>query len=262
MASLDTRVPIGAVLVDVHGTLVTPRHMSKDDLIAQVVYKTTGRRVDGRKARRATNAVRSELNTTRSEEFLNTAEYWVEVNQRMMRSLGSDIAEEQALAIHQMMMGGTLYKMHPQRRVFVEWLLKKQFATLNKIVVASNSRNDMIEETLREERIRDCFTQIYTSDRFKVSKPAPKFWRSVLAELDLQPERVLMVGNSLLNDAVAAKAGIHTVLILDRFDAEGREGKRLQLDEYAQATGVKVFASEHLQRIKQFITQSFVSAPK
>lgn len=258
MASPDTKVPIGALLVDVHGTLVTPRHMSKDDLLAQIVFKTTGRRVDGRKARRGTNVLRRELNGSRPEEFLNTSAYWVEVNQRMMKALGADITEEQALAIHLAMMGGALYKMHPLRREFVVWLLHKQFAALNKIVVASNSRSDMVEETLREERIRDSFSEIYTSDRFQVSKPAPKFWKHVLADLKLRSDQVLMVGNSLLNDAVAAKAGIHTVLILDRFDAaEAKEEKRLQLDEYGQATGAKTFASEHLQRVKQYITQTF-----
>lgn len=260
MASATLKpAPIGAVLIDVHGTLVTPRDMGKTDLLARVIVLVTGHKVDGSRARRVTNAIRRELNATRAEEFLNTDAYWVEVNVRMMRELGCEIDEAQALAIHVHLMGGKLYKMHPKRKEFTRWLLRMKFAGLTKIVVASNSRRDTVEETLRTEEIYDLFKEIYTAERLKVSKPAPKFWRSVLADLDLPADRVLMVGNSLLNDAVAAKEGIHTVLILDRFDAaEAKEEKRLQLSEHAQQTGVRVFASEHLQRVRQFITQNFV----
>ncbi len=265
MASENSQpVRIGAVLVDVHGTLVTPQHESKGDLLAKIISRTTRAHVNGTQARRRTNAIRRELNESRPEEYLNSSEYWIEVNRRMMHDLGNEVTDEQALAVHHGMMGGALYKMHPKRRDFVRWLLRRKFANLKKIVVASNSNAGAVAQTLHNEKIDGWFKEIYTSDRVLVSKPAPKFWRRVLEDLKIPPERVLMVGNSLLNDAVAARMGIHTVLILDRFDAaEEKQKHRTQLDIYAAEGAVKtgkevlVHASEHLQRVRDYIDPHF-----
>lgn len=256
-------VPIGAVLVDVHGTLVTPRYVGKSELLGQIILKVTGVHIDGRDARRLTNVIRRKLNASRPEEYLNTEENWIEINTWVLAELGKKIPQKEALAIHTEVIGAT-YKMRPPRYELFNWLLREKFADLKKIVVASNSNRDSVEQTLRAEKIDRWFKEIYTSERVSVSKPSPRFWRRVLDDLKLPPEQVLMVGNSLLNDGVAAQMGIHTVLILDRFDEiEDKQEKDSQLKEYA-ATGaaktgkeVLTYTSQHLQRIREFIEPRF-----
>lgn len=256
-------VPIRAVLVDVHGTLVTPRHMGKTDHLAQVIVQVTGHRVDGKKARRATNAIRRELNASRPEEYLNSDPYWVEANRETMRrAFRIEITDEQAVEIHRRLVWGD-FKMHPKRRTFVQWLLKTKFGRTPHVVVASNSQEASVRRTLEAEHVAGLFREVFTSERLRVSKPAPSFWTKVLKSVGVQPQEALMVGNSLLNDAVAARNGIHTVLILDRFDAaEDKQRTRSLLDEQAAASGgdVRVFASEHLQRVREFIGRNFVAA--
>lgn len=256
-------VPVRAVLVDVHGTLVTPRHGGKTDLLRDVIRAVTEHLVDGKRARRFTNIIRRELIAARPEEYLNTDPYWMEVNCEMMRrAFGIVITDAQALDIHHRMVWGE-YKMHPKRRAFVHWLLKTRFGRVPHVVVASNSQEAAVRRTLEAEGVASLFRDVYTSEKLKVSKPAPSFWGKVLRQLEVQPHETLMVGNSMLNDAVAARHGIHTVLILDRFDeAEAREAKRSQLDEYAaeRKGEVRVFASEHLQRVREYIARNFQAA--
>lgn len=263
MASPDTRLPIGAVLVDVHGTLVCPLLSGKTDHVAQVILKVTGYRVDGRRARLITNVIRRELNQSRLEEYLNSDKYWIEVNRGMMqRGFNLKISDALALEIHNRLVQGE-YTMHPKRRVFVNWLLKTKFGKTPHVVVASNSREDEVQRILSAEAVSNLFDDVFTSERLHVSKPAPSFWTKVLKSIGVAPHETLMVGNSLLNDAVAARHGIHTVLILDRYDdAEEQRRRRSVLEEHAMAYGgdVRWRATQHLVRIRDFIEENFRAA--
>ncbi len=58
--------------------------------------------------------------------------------------------------------------------------------------------------------------ELYTTyENCRFCKPNPKYYRDILAELNLKPEECLMVGNDVTEDMVARELGIQVFLLTD-----------------------------------------------
>ncbi|MCH5229381.1 MAG: HAD family hydrolase [Muribaculaceae bacterium] len=81
------------------------------------------------------------------------------------------------------------------------------------LVLVSNFYGN-IEAVLKDFGIYDCFKKIVESAKVGVRKPHEGIFQLGLKALDLKPEEVLVVGDSIKNDIVPArKLGCHTLLL-------------------------------------------------
>ena len=72
---------------------------------------------------------------------------------------------------------------------------------------------DRLPVSLEQVDIRKYFSDIFTARDLGVAKPEPRFYKEILKRINASPQEVVMVGDDLDNDAIAAKqAGLHAVL--------------------------------------------------
>lgn len=80
-----------------------------------------------------------------------------------------------------------------------------------KLYIASNSFYHIQKHRLETAGILLYFTDLYISEQIGYDKPDPRFFQACLERCGLQPQEVLMVGDSLSTDIEgAANAGLHT----------------------------------------------------
>ncbi|MCH5241259.1 MAG: HAD family hydrolase [Muribaculaceae bacterium] len=81
------------------------------------------------------------------------------------------------------------------------------------LVLVSNFYGN-IESVLKDFGIFDCFKKVIESAKVGVRKPDTKIFELGIKALELKPEEVLVVGDSLKNDInPAKKLGCHTLLL-------------------------------------------------
>ena len=76
----------------------------------------------------------------------------------------------------------------------------------------SNAQRVFTEYELRHLGLGEQFDGIYISSDYGCRKPDLRFYRALLSERDLQPEKCLMIGNDRCTDIAGAKiAGMATL---------------------------------------------------
>jgi len=114
-----------------------------------------------------------------------------------------------------------LVKPHPLARVLVESCLARGW----QVALATNPifPRPVIEARLGWGGLADLPFQPVTSyETSRHCKPHPGFFTDLLAELDLEPQTCLMVGNDTLHDLAAARTGLSTCLLTTwRIDRPG-----------------------------------------
>lgn len=91
---------------------------------------------------------------------------------------------------------------------------------------ASESEESEIRESLECMGVGLLLDRIYTYRSIGRPKPWPEFWRHVLADLGLTPDRVVMVGDDFMGDVWGAtNVGMHAVW-LNLGSADVRRGDR------------------------------------
>lgn len=79
---------------------------------------------------------------------------------------------------------------------------------------AVDSSSSMVAAALGRVGLADHLVRFFTSNELGVSKPDPAFFEAVCRNLDIDPSRLLSVGNDLVKDILPAKAiGMTTVLV-------------------------------------------------
>jgi HAD superfamily hydrolase (TIGR01662 family) len=82
------------------------------------------------------------------------------------------------------------------------------------LVVATNSNysEGQIGNLLERLHMRPYFSHIFTSQTTVAMKPQPHYFETMLRELELTPDQMIMVGDSYLQDIAGAKrAGLWTI---------------------------------------------------
>ncbi|MCF6434234.1 HAD-IA family hydrolase [Pseudoalteromonas sp. MMG022] len=78
------------------------------------------------------------------------------------------------------------------------------------LAVATGKGRSGLENMLAKSGLGDCFVTTRTADDAK-SKPDPDMILQILAELDIEPEDALMIGDSLLDMKMAQNSGIDAI---------------------------------------------------
>lgn len=104
--------------------------------------------------------------------------------------------------------------LNPNSKEVVELLKKKGY----RLICATNP---MFPAVATQNRIRwagldvEDFEHITTFEKCSYCKPNLKYYEEILAHAQLQPKEVIMVGNDVQEDMIAAKLGIKVHLITD-----------------------------------------------
>lgn len=86
------------------------------------------------------------------------------------------------------------------------------------LVVATNLNTSEAHTgaLLERLRLRPYFQHIFTSQTVGAMKPNPAYFEAMLAALGLQPDEMVMIGDSYLSDIAGAKqAGLWTIWLTD-----------------------------------------------
>ncbi|MDE5931039.1 MAG: HAD family hydrolase, partial [Lachnospiraceae bacterium] len=82
------------------------------------------------------------------------------------------------------------------------------------VYLLSNAQRVFTEQELRYLQIADCFDGILISSDHGVKKPDERFFRILLEQYRIEPEKALMIGNDLNSDIAGAKqVGMDTFYI-------------------------------------------------
>ncbi len=96
------------------------------------------------------------------------------------------------------------------------------------LYVASNWSGRFAERlpiALEQVNIKKFFKEIFTAKSLGVLKPEPRFYKEILKRIEADPQEVVMVGDDLHNDVIAAKqAGLFAVMYTTFTPYDMKEG--------------------------------------
>lgn len=153
-------------------------------------------------------------------------QYWPPLNRMLLEyyHVTGDL-DAMARAIHDRHYDDpSLYTVRDDMRELLEWVTKEVGIVA---AIASNQKQKRLIELLRHHDVLKYFesgsrgTRVFTSERLGASKPSRRFLQRLAQKLGLSSIRELvLIGNSLENDAQAAKFGVKTAI----YDRSGRFG--------------------------------------
>lgn len=113
-----------------------------------------------------------------------------------------------------------LGKVRPQpgAKALVEALLARGL----RLIVGSSGEDEIVEKLLKIADLNELLPDRTHSEEIKASKPEPDIVKVALGKLGLQPEQVLMVGDTPFDIEAARRSGVGTVALRcggdDRFE--------------------------------------------
>jgi HAD superfamily hydrolase (TIGR01509 family) len=157
----------------------------------------------------------------------------------------ADVEEDSALGRKIGKRRGELFKEQhlPHLSAFpqVRSLLLRMRATGMRLAVASSAKRDELEPFLALAQVQDLIEDKASSSDARSSKPDPDIVQAAIDKLGLEPDRVIMLGDTPYDIEAAARAGVRTIAL--------RCGGRSDLD-LAGAIATYDDAAELLERFE------------
>ncbi|MBN2442976.1 MAG: HAD family phosphatase [Spirochaetales bacterium] len=92
----------------------------------------------------------------------------------------------------------------PEMKKFVESLAQKGIP----MAVASGSGPDLIRELLEQVKLKEYFTELVSSEEVEKGKPHPDVFLLTARKLNIKPERLLVIEDSVYGVLAAGRAGM------------------------------------------------------
>lgn len=202
---------VEGLLFDAINTALEPVG-SRQELLARIVREETHIDLAPDELWRIQQEIRGQI--PRSGQDME--DYWPRINVHLVERIGYCNGDPMVVArqIHDRIIGDpTQYAVRDDVRELIVWAAQH----VRIIAIASNQRQRTLLKLLRVHGIAEHFgSRIFTSQRLRHPKPSRKFFHAILRALRLKRlNQLALVGNSLENDAPAARLGIRTML-LDR----------------------------------------------
>lgn len=90
-----------------------------------------------------------------------------------------------------------------------------------KIAILSNASQEMIEEALKQNGVRELFDAIITSSKTGLVKPQPEIFELALTELGVIAQEALFIDDSSSNVTAAKELGLNSILYKGLEDLQG-----------------------------------------
>jgi HAD superfamily hydrolase (TIGR01509 family) len=82
-----------------------------------------------------------------------------------------------------------------------------------RLVVASSAKSEEMEVLLKAAQVDDLLKEVTTSSDAEVSKPAPDIVKAALNKLNIEPNQVLMIGDTPYDIKSAGAAGVEVIAV-------------------------------------------------
>jgi putative hydrolase of the HAD superfamily len=202
--------PLGGVthvFLDAGGTLLFPEPSAAD--IFRRALSTRGHHVDRETVSRILRTPEMIVSLIRPLDPERAAEYYREVNARVIEHLGFELDDAVLDGIHNQFNAPVTWKTYPEALGILRDLRKVGF----RLGIISNA-SPALPETLRKTGIAEYLDTIVCSADVGAEKPHPKIFRVAMARSGITPERALHVGDSYEEDYLGARnAGLHALLL-------------------------------------------------
>lgn len=222
---------VAAVLFDAVGTLIEP------DPPVAVAYASAGRRFgSSRSIEEILPRFRAAFHRQERRDQAELARQTDEARewrrwQAIVAEVFDDVAESEPLfaALWDHFAQPASWRLCPGAAECWEKLTERGLT----LGIASNF-DGRLETICRGLAPLDACRHLFISSRLGVRKPHPAFFAAIASELQIAPERLLLAGDDLENDYLAAQAaGWRTILIdpQDRYEVERRIGSLAELPQ-------------------------------
>ncbi len=204
-------VNVGAIIFDVGGTLLHVDHDPQERALQRVALDGHPSLADFRTALHEVTRDWYDAGGDPALEDLPTT--WIQHYTRTLERLGfaGDCAAAASQMEHTFLLDG--WEVYGDTIPVLDRLSAEGFT----LGVISNWP-ESLELTLERAGLHRFFSVIVGSGRVGYAKPRPEIFQLTAKALDLAPERLLYVGDSVEHDLIAARqAGLHS-LLLDRID--------------------------------------------
>lgn len=237
---------VEGLLFDAINTALEPVG-SRQELLARIVREETHIDLAPDELWRIQQEIRGQI--PRSGQDME--DYWPRINVHLVERIGYRNGDPTVVAkrIHDRCIGdATLYAVRDDMRELIAWASRR----VRIIAIASNQRQQTLIGLLQAHGIAECFNRVFTSERLGHSKPSRRFFQGIRRSLRLKRlSQLALVGNSLENDAPAARLGIRTMI----FDRSG------SLSDLQASLPAGVRAAREIGEIRQWATEICAIGP-
>lgn len=157
----------------------------------------------------------------KGERYDTPAEMWIRINVgilgRFCRDMNASQLEEIGMQLHQEHMGNPSGFM--VRTEMTDFLNMAHGRIL--LAIASNQYDEKLSRFISHFELGSLVDYAFSSERLGFEKPDPRFFMRLIDVLSadgrrIEPDRMLMVGNNIINDVAGANsAGIRHAILLD-----------------------------------------------
>lgn len=101
-------------------------------------------------------------------------------------------------------------------------------------VIASNSAQKRLEDAVSEIGLTHYFEKLYTSQQLKISKPNPLFYTTVVEDMGLEKDEVIVIEDSVHGIEAAVNAGLYTIAKKEYFFNLDQSKAHIQIDKHTE----------------------------
>lgn len=103
--------------------------------------------------------------------------------------------------------------MYPEVPLLLEYCKQNNI----RCVVTSNSNHERLVRAIQDLELSDYFENIYSNEHMKISKPDPLFYTTVVEDLKLNKDEVMVIEDSYTGIQASHNANLFTVAIKENF---------------------------------------------
>lgn len=131
------------------------------------------------------------------------------------------------------------YKRHPADKAVLYAGVRETLPLLKGMkAIVSNKPRALIESLLEEFGLRDSFSYVAGGDTFPTRKPNPEALRFIMAEFRVGPDKVLVVGDHILDVQMAKAAGVKSVFCAYGFLGRDTVGADFEIASFSELPAI------------------------
>lgn len=209
---------IKLAIFDLDGTLVDTntavKKLRENDTTYKLLRKE-GYDVDKEEVRKALKRTDKKVKSVKGVQRFQPGFFQLVLS----KELDYDISDENAARIEEKIYSKILENLEliSGAKEILEYLKEKEV----KLFLLSNSRKKAMNGKLEKFDLRKYFDRVFSSEESGTVKSGYEPFKRILNEVDIPADEILMVGNSLGEDAIANEFGMITALLMDYIDCGG-----------------------------------------
>lgn len=118
---------------------------------------------------------------------------------------------------HTELMDEVLYTVGPEKKYYIEELLRYLKDNNLKIGIASSSSTEHIKSNIQKTKLEKYIDKVTSGSEVINSKPDPEIYLLAASRLEVKPEECIVIEDSKSGLTAGFKAGMNTMMVIDQF---------------------------------------------